>query len=81
MSIDSAKAYLERIKTDEVFAKKVNSFEDKAARREFVVQEGYTFTKEEIEEAGSELNDKELDKVAGGCFIDTCECYTDWPWS
>ena len=39
------------------------------------------FTKEEIEEVGSELSDKELDSVAGGCFVDFCECYTDWPWS
>ncbi len=70
MSIDLAKAYLERIKTDEAFAKKVNSFEDKAARRDFVVQAGYTFTKEEIEEVGSELNEKELDAVAGGCIIE-----------
>ncbi len=81
MSIDVAKAYLERIKTDEEFAKKVNSFEDKDARRDFVVQAGYTFTKEEIEEASSELNEQELDGVAGGCFIDACECGYDFPWS
>lgn len=82
MSIDLAKAYLERVKTDEAFAKKVNSFDDKAARRDFVVQAGYTFSKEEIEEASSELNEKELDSVAGGCWAaDFCECGTDWPWS
>ncbi len=70
MSIDLAKAYMERIKTDEVFAKKVNSIEDKAARKEYVEQEGYTFTKEELEEVSSELNENELDAVAGGCFIE-----------
>lgn len=77
MSIESAKAYVERIKTDEAFAKKVNSFEDKGARKDFVIQEGYTFTKEEVEEVGSELNEKELDSVAGGCFIDVVGCKID----
>jgi predicted ribosomally synthesized peptide with nif11-like leader len=70
MSIELAKAYLERVKTDEAFAKKVNSFEDKVARRDFVLQAGYTFTKEEIEEVSSELNEKDLDAVAGGCFVE-----------
>lgn len=78
MSIDLAKAYLERIKTDEVFAKKVNSFEDKAARKDYVVQAGYTFTKEEIEEVSSELSEGELDAVAGGCFIEV-GCVLDLP--
>lgn len=81
MSIVSAKEYLERLKTDKEFGDKVNSFEDKVARREFVVQSGYSFTKEDMDEIGSELSDNELDAVAGGCFIDFCECYTDWPWS
>ena len=40
MSIASAKAYLERLKTDKEFGDKVNSFEDKVERREFVVQAG-----------------------------------------
>lgn len=77
MSIDLAKAYLERYKTDEEFSKKVNSFKDKEARKEFVVQSGYTFSKEEIEEVSSELNEKELDAVAGGgCIFDVCPI--DW---
>jgi predicted ribosomally synthesized peptide with nif11-like leader len=79
MSIESARAYVERLKTDKDFAKQVSGFEDKEARKNFVLQAGYSFTKEEIEEAGSELSDKELDAVAGGCGIDICECYADWP--
>ncbi|NLZ82749.1 MAG: Nif11-like leader peptide family natural product precursor [Clostridiales bacterium] len=80
MSIVSAKAYLERLKTDKEFSDKVNSFEDKVARREFVVQSGYSFTKEDVEEINLELSDDELDAVAGGgCILDIA-CVLDAIW-
>lgn len=77
MSIESAKAYLNRLKTDENFAKKVKGYEDKTARKDFVAKEGYSFTKEELEAVSSELSDGELDAVAGGgCVLDFCPI--DW---
>lgn len=73
MSMESAKAFVEKMKTDKEFAKKVGGFEDKEARKAFVAEAGYSFTKEEIDEAGSELSDNDLDSVAGGCgFSDFC---------
>lgn len=79
MSMESAKAFVERMKTDREFVKKVGSIEDKEARKKFVVEEGYSFTKEEIDEISSELSDVELDSVAGayGCLFADKVCVLD----
>lgn len=71
MSIESAKKFLERLNTDEDFAKKVTAFKDADARMKFVKSEGFDFTAEEISSLKRELSDEELDSVAGGAWI--CE--------
>ena len=70
MSVDSAKSFLERLKSDEAFRKSINdakSFDDRVA---LVKGSGYNFTKEEMEQAhpagGGELSDEELESVSGG---------------
>ena len=71
MSIESTKALIERIKTDEDFAEKVGECKDADARMAFVRAAGYEFTQEEIAGAQGELTDDELQQVAGGvhaCF-------------
>lgn len=69
MSVVSAKAFIEKVKNDEDFKKKLGELKDGQARMEYVKKEGFDFTKEEIlkvkEEEG--LSDEELDNVAGGC--------------
>jgi len=44
MSIESAKAYVERMKTDEEFRKKVLACTDAKARMALVKGEGFDFT-------------------------------------
>ncbi len=66
MSVESAKAFLERMKTDEDFHKRVGEVENAAERLAFVKAEGYDFTREEIGSVATELSEEELDKVAGG---------------
>lgn len=66
MSIESAKACIERMKTDEAFAKKVGECKDTDARMAFVRAAGYDFTPEEVRTQTGELTDGELDGVAGG---------------
>ena len=66
MSIESAKNFIDRMKTDEEFAKKVNESKDADARMEFVKTAGFDFIPAEIREAKEELSDEELDAVAGG---------------
>jgi len=66
MSMESAKAFMERIKTDEDFRNKVNECKDQEARKAFVKQAGYGFTKDDLELAKAELIDDELSDVSGG---------------
>lgn len=80
MSIESAKAFIEKVKTDAEFAKKVKECKDAEARKSFAQAAGFDFTKAEIEQVGSELSDEQLDAVAGGCGIDV-GCIYDYPWS
>lgn len=67
MSIESAKACIERMKTDEDFAKQVGGCKDADTRMAIVRAAGYEFTPEEIRKVSEELTDDELDDVAGGC--------------
>ena len=66
MSIESAKAFIDRMKTDEDFAKKVGECKDAAARMAFVSANGYDFIPAEITEAQGELTDEELAGISGG---------------
>ncbi|WP_434510694.1 Nif11-like leader peptide family natural product precursor [Desulfitobacterium sp. AusDCA] len=66
MSVASAKAYVEKIKTDEEFAKKVKACKDADERMAFVKKAGFDFTVEEINSLKDQLSDNELDAVAGG---------------
>lgn len=66
MSIEAAKAFIERMRTDEEFAKKVNACKDAEERKALVLEAGFDFTASEIENAGQELSDHDLDRVAGG---------------
>ncbi len=69
MSLVSANAFLERVKTDEDFRNKLAGLQDGQARMGFAQEAGFTFTVEELTEAKAEqgLSDDELDAVAGGC--------------
>ncbi len=66
MSIESARAFLERIRNDDNFRKQVGEIATPEERLEFIKAEGFDFTKEELDEVQSELGDMELDQVAGG---------------
>ena len=67
MTIESAKAFIERMKNDKEFAKKVKECKDTEERMEFVKAEGFDFTREEIKEVvGDKLTDDDLDSVVGG---------------
>jgi predicted ribosomally synthesized peptide with nif11-like leader len=69
MSIESAKLFIDRIKNDEDFAKKVTACKDAEARKAFVSNEGFAFNEEEIEACKAELSDSELTRVVGGVSV------------
>ena len=53
MSVEQAKAFIERMKTDEAFHEKVMAIEDAAERLACIQGEGFECTEEEISEIGS----------------------------
>jgi predicted ribosomally synthesized peptide with nif11-like leader len=72
MSLESAKAFMERMKTDADFNKKVIECKDQEARMAFAKSAGYDFTKEDMDLLKAELSDEELESVTGGynsCYL------------
>ena len=69
MSIESAKAFLEKVKSDEDFKKSLSGLKDGQARLEFAKKSGFNFTPADLAKVKEEegLTDEELDGVAGGC--------------
>jgi predicted ribosomally synthesized peptide with nif11-like leader len=70
MSIDSAKAFAERLATDEVFRNQVRGAKSDEERQALVQAAGYSFTPEEWQSVASELSEQELEAVAGGVYLE-----------
>lgn len=70
LSLESVKAFIERMRTDAAFAKKVFASKDNDELIEIVMQEGFDFSQDELNEVlgRTELTDEELDLVAGGTY-------------
>ncbi len=66
MSIESAKAFLERVKNDEDFRKELEGQASVEERMKFAKAQGFDFTKDEIRQVHDSLTDEELDAAAGG---------------
>ena len=66
MSIESAKAFLERIKTDEDFRKSVGKIATSEERMEYVKGAGFDFTNGEIATLKDELSAEDLNEVSAG---------------
>ncbi|MFC1679473.1 Nif11-like leader peptide family natural product precursor [Elusimicrobiota bacterium] len=66
MSVESARAFLEKMKSDKAFAQKFAACKDDQARIALVKAEGFEFTGEEIEGAFGELSEEDLAGVSGG---------------
>lgn len=66
MSIESAKAFIDRMKTDEAFANKMKECKDAETLLSLVEREGFDFTSVEISLATNELSDEQLDDITGG---------------
>ena len=69
MSAEQAKAFVEKMKSDEAFRAKVMAEEDLEARMALIGTEGFDCSAEEIASL-PELGEAELDGVAGGGWCD-----------
>lgn len=66
MSIESAKAFVEKMTSDGNFASTVKELTDPAAREAFVRKAGFDFTLEELAQQREMLSDEELGALSGG---------------
>jgi predicted ribosomally synthesized peptide with nif11-like leader len=76
MSIESARAFLERVQNDEDFRKTVGEIATAEERMEFVQGAGFDFTKEEIK---SDQVERSLTRCS--YFLAECPdepCRSDW---
>ncbi len=72
MSFDQARAFIEKMKSDEAFRNRILAMEDFDTRLAAASDAGFQFTDAEVKEVQSELSDDELDAAAGGYI---CEAY------
>jgi predicted ribosomally synthesized peptide with nif11-like leader len=66
MSIESAKAFVARMKNDQKFAAKIGECKNLAEFVSCAGKAGFHFTKEDFELVKSELSQEELSSVTGG---------------
>ncbi len=66
MSLESAKAFVEKMNTDEDFRNKVTACKDPESRRAFVKSQGFDFTADDITVVKGELSEEALESIAGG---------------
>ncbi len=71
MSIENAKAFIERMKIDADFRKEVGEKSSSDERREYVTESGFNFTNEELESVRSKLplSDEELNGLSAGSIF------------
>ena len=68
MSLESAKKFVEKMQKDDNFAKSFYACSDPEKRKAFIKENGFEFTKEEMNEVREDVD------VAGGrCCGVTCE--------
>ena len=66
MSIESASAFLKRVKTDEAWREALKGAGGKDERLAMAKGEGFDFTRQELSLAKGELSDDDLEAVVGG---------------
>ena len=81
MSIESAEAYMERLKTDLEFRDQISNTPDRGIRTNFIKSEGFDWDEEDIKAAVIGMSDAELKAVGGGaCRMagDVAKCGVVW---
>jgi predicted ribosomally synthesized peptide with nif11-like leader len=71
MSQKAAKAFFEKIKTDDQFRKKIMEAENDAQRIKLIKAGGFDCTMDEINAFERQIGDKYSDKICGGQFGET----------
>ena len=82
MSLESARAYIEKMREDGGFREKVKGASSPEEKGKMIQEAGFEFTQEELKQAAEEipLSDDELESVAGGAMIGGGDCTIDGEW-
>lgn len=64
--MESAKAFVERIKTDQEFASKMNQCKNPEEFKDYIAKAGFNFTQEEVSMVNNILEDDQLEEILGG---------------
>ena len=91
MAIQSATEFFEKMKADDNFRGQILNFESNEERLEFIKENGFRFTQEELEETAKNYESENQDDVLGQdnsgccdfcagdlinrCYCDTCNSY------
>ena len=74
MAIQSARDFLTKVAKDEEFRKRLGGCKTRADQYQLAQGAGFEFTGDEMKAAAGELQDADLDLIAGGhCCGATCE--------
>ena len=72
MSIESARAFLERILSDTDFASQMADAASPEERRKLALSFGFDFSSEELGAVTKDLTDEELDQISAGGEAPSC---------
>ncbi|TLU86089.1 MAG: Nif11-like leader peptide family natural product precursor [Chlorobium sp.] len=76
MSVEQAKALIEKLQYDENFRLSILAIEDVNARLRAIIDAGYTCSIEEIQQANSEIGPR--DDISGGSWLEDIFPSTIW---
>lgn len=68
MSLEQARACIEKMRTDGAFCARILAVEDLAARLQLINTQGFDCTAKEFEQVSAELSDTDLAAVSGGGY-------------
>ncbi|MEI8187016.1 MAG: Nif11-like leader peptide family natural product precursor [Chlorobiaceae bacterium] len=69
MSVENAKAFVEKMQSNETFCQRVMAISDIEDRISFIAKQGYIFEEDDIVQACSEMNVDPIDCAQGGSCI------------
>ncbi len=78
MSMEQAKAFIEKMKTDEAFTARVLAVRNVAMRMDLINAEGFDFTGAELRAVVGELTEADLEVVVGGTAVGIDSILADW---
>ena len=69
MSKESAKAFIEKMRTDKEFAAQAAGCQTPVDLVKFAKQAGYDLSQDEVQALAGDVSDAELEAVAGGRYV------------